>query len=291
VTVAIANAPVSYGAFELTVDSERYVAPAEQVLDEVAAAGYAGIDLGPLGYLGDADQLGERLAARGLGLAGGYIELPFHDPGALEAAVPQLDALLEAFALAAPKPTHPPPRPTLAAANRSIELDERRWRAFGAGLARVVGRCRERGFEPTFHHHAGTFVEAPWEIERVLELSDVGLCLDTGHLLVGGGDPVAEIRRWAARINHVHLKDASRLLMHEIVATGSDANQIWTRGVFRALGAGDLDVEGVLAALREVGYAGWMVVEQDVLIDGPDGLEQAVGDQRANRQFLADRGW
>lgn len=304
-TVAVANAPVSYGAFELTVGSERYLAPAERVLDEVAAAGYAGIDLGPLGYLGEADQLAERLASRGLCLAGGYIELPFTDRAVLAAAMPTLEALLDAFDAAGGDLAGPSPRPTLAAAadeahqrrpgqaqaDRSIGLDDDGWRRFADGLRHAVDRCRERGYEPTFHHHAGTLVEAPWEIERVLDSSDVGLCLDTGHLIVGGGDPVSAIRAWRARINHVHVKDASRALMADIVATGGNAEQIWTRGVFRALGDGDLDVDGALAGLREIGYAGWLVVEQDVLVDDARRFEQAARDQAANRRSLAQRGW
>ncbi|MGH9019535.1 MAG: sugar phosphate isomerase/epimerase family protein, partial [Acidimicrobiales bacterium] len=93
--VTVANAPISYGAFELTVGIDPSVPSAELVLDEVAAAGYAGIDLGPVGYLGEGPVLAERLAARGLGLAGAYLELPFSDPAALPALWPDLDAMLD----------------------------------------------------------------------------------------------------------------------------------------------------------------------------------------------------
>lgn len=205
--IAIANAPVSYGAFELTAGIDSNVPDGLQVLDQVASTGYAGIDLGPVGYLGAGAELGERLAARGLGLAGAYLELPYADHEALQQVLPQLDAMLDTFDAARPYLPGPMPRPTLADAggearrshpgqavgDRTLGLDADAWRRFAVGLGEVVARCRDRGYEPTFHHETGTYVEAPWEIERVLELSDIGLCLDTGHLLLGGGDPVQAV--------------------------------------------------------------------------------------------------
>src|SRR5580693_9126203 len=113
--IAVANAPVSYGAFELTVGSDPDVPDGQSVLSQVAAAGYAGIDLGPVGYLGRGDELGEALARHRLGLAGAYVELPYSDPDALEAALPQLDEVLDTFDVVRwSYLPGPPPRPTLA---------------------------------------------------------------------------------------------------------------------------------------------------------------------------------
>src|SRR3984893_16430501 len=95
--ILIANAPVSYGAFELTVGIDPNVPDASMVLDEVARAGYAGIDLGPVGYLGDRDSLAGELESRGLALCGGFFELPFSDPAAMPAAIRGLDELLDVF--------------------------------------------------------------------------------------------------------------------------------------------------------------------------------------------------
>ncbi|HVM30889.1 MAG TPA: TIM barrel protein [Candidatus Limnocylindrales bacterium] len=298
-TIHLANAPVSYGVFEMTVGSERFLAPAERVLDEVAAAGYAGIDLGPLGYLGEGDALGERLAGRSLALSGAYIELPFHDPSALDEAMPALERTLDVLDLAAGG-GNPPPPPTLAAAGSpehrarpgqaehdpTIGLDEAGWAELARGLQRVVDRCRSRGHEPAFHHHAATYVEASREVDRLLGMTDVSLCLDTGHLLVGGGDPVAALERWAGRIRHVHLKDADMGLLGQIVDEGASADEIWSRGVFRPLGHGALDVATFLRGLQAMGYDGWIVVEQDVLTGAAARFEQAVADQRANLELL-----
>jgi inosose dehydratase len=302
--ITVANAPVSYGAFELTVGTDPDVPTGTQVLDQVAAAGYAGIDLGPVGYLGDGERLGELLAERGLGLAGAYVELPYSDPGALEDAVGELDAILGVFDAVRSYLTGPPPRPTLAdkgskrramlparsVRDHSLGYDADGWRRFAAGLAMVLARCRDRGYEPTFHPETGTHVEAPWEIERVLDVSDVGLCLETGHMMLGGGDPVAMLRDLGDRINHVHLKDARRSVMAGIVADGAPVTEIWTREAFCELGQGDLDADAVLGGLRQISFGGWLVVEQDILPRSAERFARAAAEQRYNRAFLAERG-
>ena len=298
--IVIANAPVSYGAFELTVGILPGVPDGDTVLDEVAGAGYAGIDLGPLGYFGLGDDLAVNLAHRGLALSGGFFELPFSDHAKMPAALRELGSLLDVFDTVGAK-NGLKPRPTLAdvgsdlrrskpgqaASDRSLGFDAEGWKRFAEGVEMAVACCRERGYVPTFHHETGTHVEAPWEIERVLEDTSIGLCLDTGHLLLGGGDPVRAIREWRGRINHFHLKDARRQVVEGIVREAAPVSEIWRRKAFCRLGEGDLDVDAVLEAIRD-SYAGWIVVEQDVLPD-PDGT--AAADQRANREYLAARGF
>ena len=298
--IVVANAPVSYGAFELTVGILPGVPDGDTVLDEVAGAGYAGIDLGPMGYLGYGEDLAAALRRRGLALSGGFFELPFSETDKMPAALRELGSLLDVFADAGarnglkPKPTLADigsdlrrSRPGQAATDRSIGFDDRAWKRFAEGVEMAVSVCRGRGYEPTFHHETGTGVEAPWEIEKVLELTSIGLCLDTGHLLLGGGDPVRALRDWRSRINHLHLKDARRSVVEGIVREAAPVAEIWRRHAFARLGEGDLDVEAVLGEIRDF-YSGWIVVEQDVLpeVDG-----SAAADQRANRAYLAARGF
>jgi inosose dehydratase len=299
--VELANAPVSYGAFEITVGVDPNVPDPLTLLDWVTEAGYVGIDLGPIGYLGTTETLAKRLDDRGLALAGGYLELPFSEPDKLPAALAELDGLLDIFE--STRTDTQPPRPTLAdagspvrsrypgraAIDPSVGLDQAGWSRFAEGVTRAVARCRERGYEPTFHHHTATYIEAHWEIERLLELTDVGLCLDTGHLLLGRGEPITAIRDWAARINQVHLKDARLARLEEIVAQAAPVEEIWRRQAFCALGDGDIDVVGVLNALGEIAYSGWLVVEQDVLPD-PKNPGQPARDQRRNREYLRTHG-
>jgi inosose dehydratase len=300
----VANAPISYGAFELTVGIDPSVPDGEMVLDEVASAGYAGIDLGPVGYLGEGPVLAERLASRGLGLAGAYLEFPFADPVALEKLYPDLDAMLDTFDAVKFAIPGPAPRPTIADAgaearrnapgrshaDHSLGYDADAWVRFAKGLDNVLSRCRERGYEPTFHPETGTYVEAPWEIDKVLELSDVGLCLETGHIFVSGGDPMAVLRKWSDRVNHVHVKDAVRSVMDAIIADNEPTPAIWSREAFCALGEGDVDISGVLSELERLDFSGWLVVEQDIFPQTSARFTKAIDDQKANRRYLADHG-
>jgi inosose dehydratase len=300
-TISVANAPCSYGAFEVTVGIDPNVPDGVSLLDHVSAAGYEGIDLGPVGYLGTGRALHDRLTARGLVLAGGYVPLPFPDPEALAVEIGYLDALLDILDAA---PDGPPPRPTLADAGSparraapggggfdpGLSLDAVGWRHFADGVTRAAERCRERGYEPAFHHHTGTYIEGVAEIERLLELTDVNLCLDTGHLLVGGGEPAKGLRDWGERINHVHLKDARRDVVAGIVADAAPVEEIWRRRAFCALGQGDAGMDDVLAAITDIGYSGWVIVEQDIFPDPAEPPERPATDQAANREWLRARG-
>ena len=141
-----------------------------------------------------------------------------------------------------------------------------------------------RGYSPTFHHHMGSRVQTPPEIERLLELTDVGLLLDTGHLLAAGGDPVQSLRDWQERIDHVHLKDVRLDVLLGAVTWAA----AWRSGVFCELGAGDADLEGFLAALVRSGYDGWLVVEQDRFpLSGEDVVESEDAQLR-NRRWLSE---
>jgi inosose dehydratase len=133
-------------------------------------------------------------------------------------------------------------------------------------------------------------LEAVWEIERALEMSDVGLCLDTGHLMVGGGDPVKAIGDWSSRINHFHLKDARRQVLEAIAAESLPVEAIWRRRAFCRLGEGDIDIEQVIEELSKIDYSGWLVVEEDCMPDPAWPLERAADDQVANRAYLKRRG-
>lgn len=293
-TLPVASAPVSFGIFELTLDRTPLVGP-DRLLELVAAAGYAGVDLGPVGYLGDARRLPARLSAHGLGLAGGWVPLTFGDPVLFERELAGLEDTLDLFVAAAGDRPDFAPKPTLAdagsaarrrtlvrrgASGRGMQDDE--WSRFAARVDGAARRVRARGLEPTFHHHAGTAVESPKEIDRLLGLTDIGLCLDVGHLLVAGGDPVEAMSRWGDRINHLHVKDCRRDVVEGIESEDAPVGEIWSRRAFCALGAGDLDLAGFLAAVRASSYSGWMVVEQDVFTRPGDTAESIAAEQAAN---------
>jgi inosose dehydratase len=270
----------------------------EQVLDAMAGAGYAGTELGPPGYLGELEDLRDRLENRGLALVGGYIPIRFSEPEHWDEDLAAMDRTLGLFSAAdgseakavladggSPERAQLPGR---AASDPSIGLDGAGWRRLLDGVARAADLARTRGFEPTFHHHTATFVEAPWEIERVLESTDVGLLLDTGHLALGGGDPTVALRDWGARINHVHIKDVRNDVLAGVIADRADMPEAWRRGVFCELGTGDVDLDAFFGELAGSGYSGWLVVEQDMVPQSPQDAAEAEASQVRNRAWLRE---
>jgi inosose dehydratase len=261
--IRVANAPVSYGAFELTVGVLPNVPGPEDVLGAIADAGYEGTELGPLGYLGP-DVAGQ-LAAHGLALAGAFVALDFGsgDLAPLEATLDAIDGLGARPVLADGGPR-----------DGDVDLD---------GVRRAAELARVRGFDPAFHHHMGTRVQTVAEIERLLEGADVGLALDTGHLTAAGGDPVAGMRDWRSRVNHVHLKDVDL----GVLRSSPSWEEVSRLRVFCELGTGDADLDGFLAELGD--YDGWLVVEQDWVPGPDDDVAPQVAAQRRNRRWLAER--
>jgi inosose dehydratase len=255
----IGNAPVSFGAWSLEASRSASVPPPERVLAELAAAGYDGIELGPLGWLDPAS-----VAAHGLELTGAYVALSFGADG-----LAPLDATLDVFDAFAPQA-----RPILAdegAVDAPLDHD---------AVARAAERARERGYAPAFHHHMGTRVESRAQIEQLLERVDVALLLDTGHLLAAGVDPLVALADWRDRIDYVHVKDVDLQALRD----APDWATAWRRNVFCELGTGDLDVRGFLAELD--GYDGWLVVEQDWVPPPGDDAEEQIAAQARNRRFL-----
>lgn len=300
--VSVAGAPVSFGVFELTPEGAETVPP-DDMLAVLASTGYAGVDLGPLGYLGRGADLRARLERFDLELAGGWVQLPFTDDDAFDAALPALHDALAVFSDAASMGPSRLPLPTLADDGSALRrgnpgrgaqvepLSEQARQRLVANAERAVALVRAAGFEPTFHHHAGTFVESPEEIDRFLADVDIDLTLDTGHLVIAGGDPVHAIQRWGARINHLHLKDVDLAELDRVLAAGGGMPEVWSSPVFVRFGNGEIDLDAVMSAMDDAAYDGWIVVEQDVL-NGPDVAiaqfrDERAADQRANRAALA----
>jgi inosose dehydratase len=298
-SVTVAGAPVSFGVFELTPDSDNLVLPsADEVCATLQETGYLGVDSGPIGFLGRGDELRERLARYGLELCGGWVDLPFSDDTAFSAALPALDAALDVFTAVVETSPSRLPLPTLADSGDALRkanpgggaghtLDADGWRTLAKNVGAAADRIRDRGLEPTFHHHACTFVETPDEIDRFLELTDVDLTFDSGHLLLGGGDVLEGWRRWRDRINHLHLKDVRVELAREIVARKGGMIDVWSGGTFVPFGAGDLPMSTFLNEVFAAGFDGWLVVEQDLYpTPGVDSLPRVRADHASNREAL-----
>lgn len=301
----VASAPCSFGVDEVLVE-DAWMPEPDDMLAWMAELGYAGTELGPPGYLGDGPQVRQRLTRRGLQLVGSFLPQRFSRPEHVEEDQAWLRASLRLVAEATPPGSRPfavladgvrePVR--LAYSGRIAEhpeawLPEARFEALVANLHRAAEICREEGFEPVFHPHAGTYVETADDIRRVVERMDaslVGLCLDTGHFRYGGADPARAVVDYAAIIRHVHLKDTRTAIIRDVAADGLGLAESLSRGVFCPLGEGDADIPGTVAALRTIGYTGWLVVEQDQLLTAMVTPQDLVEGQRRNRAYLRDLG-
>ena len=296
--VKVANAPLSYGAFEMTVGRFPNVPGPDELLREMASAGYEGTELGPPGYLGERGELRARLERHGLALTGGWCPIRFSEPEHWQEDLAELERTLGLFEAAGAREARPVfgdggsearrANPGRGGEDASLGLDEAGWRRFGAGVERAADLARSRGFEPTFHPHTSTYVEAPGEIERLLELTDVGLLIDTGHLLAGGNDPIEALRDWGQRVNYVHVKDVRLDVLRGVIAERADSLEAWRRGIFCELGAGDVDLEAFFGELDKTGYSGWVVVEQDRIPRDDEPLSESAEAQVRNRAWLRE---
>ncbi|HWT26057.1 MAG TPA: sugar phosphate isomerase/epimerase [Solirubrobacteraceae bacterium] len=301
-SVRVANAPLSYGAFEMTVGTSFPVPDPVAVLEAIAGAGYAGTDLGPPGYFGEGDVLRERLERTGLDLVGGFVPVAFSRRDEWDAGLAGLGHTLDLFDAAGAEGGLPvlcdaggPERvanPGRGGDDPSLGLDDAGWQTLAEGVARAADVARERGYEPVFHHHTASYVEAVPEVERFLERTDVPLLLDSAHLTVAGGDPIAALRDWGERIRAIHVKDVRLDVLEGVKADRADSITAWRRGLFCALGDGDVDLDAFIAAVKDGGYDGWVVVEQDRVLEDEAAFAGAAGEQVRNREWLREHaGW
>ena len=282
----IAGAPISWGVCE--VPGWGYQMSPERVLTEMAEVGLAATEFGPDGFLsGDPVKRADTLAAHGLSAVGGFVPVVLHDEG--HDPVADVDAVLPAFTASGADTL------VLAAATGTDGYDTRpelsaaQWHTLLANLDRLAERAAAAGIAATLHPHVGTLVETRSDVYRVLDGSTIPLCLDTGHLLIGGTDPVALAREAAARVAHVHLKDVDAGWAARVQAGEIAYSAAVREGIYRPLGDGDIDIAAIVAALSTVDYSGWYVLEQDtVLTAEPPAVGGPVEDVRRSLAHLLE---
>jgi inosose dehydratase len=290
----IGNAPVSWGIFEIVGLSSDF--PFQQVMDEIAEAGYEGTELGPWDYYPtDPTALKAELEARGLALASAFCPVDATRPDAYAAAeataLATADLLqkLGVRELILADPFRPERAVVAGRAGVADELAPAACHAQAEALNRLGARLAERGMSAVFHHHAATYVETPAEIDRLLSFTDpalVGLCLDTGHAVYGGADPVELLRRWRERVRYVHLKDVDPAALSRARESRLDYNLGVRSGVFCPLGEGCVDFPSVFDQLRQIRYEGWLIVEQDVIADESGHALPPLEAAKVSRAFL-----
>jgi inosose dehydratase len=255
------------------------------VLAEMRDAGLAATEFGPDGFL-PPNPTG-LLAGYGLAAVGGFVPVVLHGDDPMTPVHTALDSFTAAGAT------------TLVLAadtgatgyDQRIELDDSAWRTLLANLDRIRDTAGERGITATLHPHVGTVVERADDVARVLDGSEIALCLDTGHLMIGGSDPAKLAAEVPDRIAHTHLKDVDAT-MAALVRSGEIAySTAVAEGMYRPLGQGDANIAAIITALENAGYDGWYVLEQDTVLAAEPAIGRGpISDVLASVVFVRDLG-
>jgi len=262
----LAGAPISWGVCE--VPGWGWQLDSATVLAQMQEVGLAATEFGPDGFLPD-DPQGKAmaLADQGLRAVGGFVPVVLHD--LTRDPVREVEQILSGFAAAGAGTL------VLGAATGAHgydarpRLDDDGWQVLLGNLDRVALGAAKMGITASVHPHVGTMVETGADVERVLAGSGIGLCLDTGHLLIGGADPVRIAAEHAGRIRHTHLKDVDASWARRVRSGEVTYTEAVRGGMYRPLGQGDVDIASIVGSLERAGYDGWYVLEQDTILPEP----------------------
>lgn len=280
----IAGAPISWGVCE--APGWGYELAPDRVLAEMHDLGLRTTDLGPTGYLGaQAADVRAHLGVYDMSLVGGFLPVPLHIDPVLDLA--EATAAIATLAAAGSQVVVLAARSTDGSYDRKVALSDDEWKILVGNLGRLQDVIAAHGMAATLHPHVGTAIEDRDSVLRLLDSSDVKLCLDTGHLLIGGMQPLELLTQAADRVAHVHLKDVRTAVAATVSAGDSSYIGAVRDGLYAPLGDGDLDIAAVVSALENVGYQGWYVLEQDcALYDEPADGAGPVLDVRRSIDFL-----
>ncbi|MBX9456423.1 MAG: sugar phosphate isomerase/epimerase [Rhizobium sp.] len=295
-SIRIGNAPCSWG---IEFPSDPSYPRWQTVLDQCAAAGYRGIELGPIGYMPeDPSILAPELALRDLAIIGGVVFQPLHDPAkwdeVMDASVRTCKALVAHGArhLVLIDSISPRRAPTAGRAQEAEQMDKAEWDAFRDRIATIAKMATEDyGLTAGIHAHAAGFIDFEPELERLLEEVDeniLKICFDTGHHYYAGFDPVAFMDRHMDRISYMHFKDIDPKVKARVVANRTGFYKACGEGIFCNLGKGDVNFPAVRQRLLDAEFDGWCTVEQDC---DPSLPGTPFEDARANREYLQSIGF
>ncbi|SDF59904.1 inosose dehydratase [Lentzea fradiae] len=271
----IAGAPISWGVCE--VPGWGDVLPPETVLSEMRELGLAATELGPPDYLpADPGALKALLSGHDLTLVGGFLAVTLHTD--VQSTLDEADRVAGILKAGGAEVL------VLAAATGLDGYDDRpqltddEWTTLVTTCAKIREIAARHGLRTVLHPHVGTHVEREAEVERFLVDSDLQLCLDTGHLLIGGTDPVELARRHPDRIGHVHLKDVRAEIAAKVRGGELSYTDAVGQGIYVPLGDGDVDVEALVRLVQDAGYTGWFVLEQDTQLKDGGSVDKPLKD-------------
>ena len=307
-SIQICGAPCCWG-----VDDPKnpYLPPWRRVLKEAGLAGYSAIELGPYGYLPiDVPTVSTELRKNGLAIVAGTIFHDLLDAGNQQSVLAAVDDICKLITdRALPKlATHdgqkfPTPYMTVmdwghderdynaGHPDRSPRLSSCEWKRFMGNVRAVCERAAEWGIRPVIHPHAGGYIEFADEIEAMLDAIPyeiAGLCLDTGHLYYSGMDPVTWLKKYADRLDYVHFKDVDETVYQKVLGEHIRFFDGCGKGSMCPIGAGSLDYPAIRQALDEIGYAGYITIEQE---RDPRNADTSLRDVKASVDYLKSVGY
>jgi inosose dehydratase len=300
VNLKLGQCCISWGVEE---PEDSSVTPWQTYLDESAAAGYHGVELGPIGYLPtDRDQLRKELDARGLRLCAGYVMEPLAKAQALANTLEvarqtaQILAELGAKRLVLIDDMYPERTAVAGISDAAPRLDEQQFEVLLHAAHEVAKLVNEEfGLLVAFHPHAGTYVEFRDEIDRFLAAADpatIRLCIDSGHSVYAGVDPVELFDAYPDRVGYMHLKDVDLAVRERIAAEDLSFDDAVAQGIFCPLGRGAVDYPKLFERMQATGYDGWVSVEQDRLPRLESGQRAAfIDDARESFEYIANAGY
>ncbi len=266
--IHVGTAPDSWGIW--FSENDRQIGW-ERCLDEMKAAGYEGVELGPWGYFpNEGGRLKEELQKRDLKLAAGTAGANYADDASVDAmlkfleeqqipllkqfdSVRYIDLLVEMY--------------TDLITGKYVmkkELSDEESGNMFRNINRTAAVIREHGYLPTLHPHVDCYIQTEEEIERVLENTDVELCLDTGHHVYGGGDPVTFYKKHHSRIPYLHVKECDLSVKKQMELENWSFAEAVTKDIMCEPGKGNIDFRKLFDIMKENGFDGWVVVEQDM---------------------------
>ena len=292
----LATAPVSWGIWEQTIDRPDLVPP-RPLLETVTAMGYPAMETGPPGYLArdgaDAVELIEPFAVE---LVATFLPLRLDDEAAFRSDLADLERTTEVLAAAGGgivllADAERPERAAIAGRPDELARDGFSPEQFDAAerLERAAELCRGRGLRAALHPHAATYVETPEETDAILgRAPGLALCIDTGHTVVAGGDPVEQLDRHAGRLAHVHLKDVDAAVLERLRGGEIDMDEAWAEGIFCPFGEGVVPLREFLSRSEVRELDGYAVLEQDRMAVRVDDLPAVREVEERNLRFVQE---
>ena len=271
----LATAPVNWNNADVT-DYRPWI-PYPALLDEMVAAGYNATEWG-MNMERDAAKLLADLQQRNLQILGGFVGLELRnrerrDKEILRALeIGRFFQSIGAPYLIAADSGDDRRRSEAGHVDPNGALTKDQWNSLATGLNDLARELAPLGIKVVFHNHVGTYVETEPETARLLEETDPALvswCLDCGHLAYGGGDTLRALEKYGNRVGYVHIKDVDEQVLQKSRENGWSFAQALKSYIFAPLGEGIARVPEVIDSLRQAGYTGWVVIEQDTTPDDP----------------------